>query len=59
MKALLVVAVVVALAALAQPRSPAADPPPAGTPGVKQISGPLTSGNLTVFLIHGPDAVPG
>jgi ARG and Rhodanese-Phosphatase-superfamily-associated Protein domain len=55
MKSLLVLAVVLLISL---PIS-AADPPPAGTPTVKQVSGPFTSGNLTVFLIHGPDAVPG
>ncbi|HTK77404.1 MAG TPA: DUF6569 family protein, partial [Gemmataceae bacterium] len=34
-------------------------PPLAAAPAVKHVSGPFTSGNLTVFLIHGPDAVPG
>src|SRR5688500_7577164 len=55
MKALLVLAIVL----FASLPIPAADPPPAATPGIKQVSGPFTSGNLTVFLIHGPDAVPG
>ena len=55
MKALLVLAVVL----FACLPVTAADPPPAGTPAVKQVSGPFTSGNLTVFLIHGPDAVSG
>jgi hypothetical protein len=55
MKALLVLAVVLfgCLPVIA------ADPPSAGPPGIKQVSGPFTSGNLTVFLIHGADAVPG
>jgi len=55
MKTLLVLAVVL----LVYLPVAAADPPPAATPGIKQVSGPFTSGNLTVFLIHGPDAVPG
>jgi hypothetical protein len=55
MKALLVLAIVLLVCLPIT----AADPSPAGPRGVKQISGPFNSGNLTVFLIHGPDDVPG
>jgi hypothetical protein len=36
-------------------------PPPAkaASPSVKSVSGPLTHDNLTIFLLHGPDVLPG
>jgi hypothetical protein len=41
-----------------------ADPAPAAAPkaqgpSVKSVSGPFTHGNLTVFLLHGGDVLPG
>ena len=38
--------------------APAA-PPKAQGPTVKSVSGPFTHGNLTVFLLHGGDVLPG
>ncbi|HEY1375445.1 MAG TPA: DUF6569 family protein [Gemmataceae bacterium] len=44
----------------AEPAPPAAPAPPkAGAPAVKSVSGPFTHGNLTVFLLHGPDVLAG
>src|SRR5262245_42599571 len=48
----------VAVAAAPTPAAPAT-PPPADGPAFTKVSGPFTSGNLTVFLLHGPDAAPG
>src|SRR5947209_16848460 len=33
--------------------------PKAATPAVKSVSGPQTHDNLTIFLLHGPDVLPG
>src|SRR5438067_9970874 len=56
MKALLVLTAAATLAAWVT--AVAADPPPAAPPAagpaIKSVSGPFTSGNLTVFLLHGP-----
>ena len=34
-------------------------PPKAQAPTVKSVSGPITHGNLTIFLLHGADVLPG
>jgi hypothetical protein len=34
-------------------------PPKAQVPDVKSVSGPFTHGNLTIYLLHGPDVMPG
>jgi hypothetical protein len=36
-----------------------AGPPKAESPAVKSVSGPFTQGNLTIFLLHGADVLPG
>jgi hypothetical protein len=37
----------------------AAPPAKAASPSVKSISGPVTHDNLTIYLLHGPDVLPG
>jgi hypothetical protein len=44
-------------AVLAEAPPPAA--PKAEAPAVRRVSGPFTHANLTVFLLHGPDVIPG
>jgi hypothetical protein len=39
--------------------TPPAAPPKSEGPAVKSVSGPFTHGNLTVFLLHGGDVMPG
>ncbi len=41
----------------AEPAAPT--PPKAQALAVKSVSGPFTHGNLTIFLLHGPDVLPG
>src|SRR5438094_446282 len=46
--------------AWAEPAPPTPPPPPkAAAPAVRTVSGPFTHANLTVFLLHGSDVLPG
>jgi hypothetical protein len=49
-----------AVAAAATGQPPAAPKPPTpAAPTVTKVSGPFTHENLTVFVLHGPDVLPG
>src|SRR5437868_5974041 len=42
-----------------QPPAAPPKPPPTAAPTVTKVSGPFTHDNLAVFLLHGPDVLPG
>jgi hypothetical protein len=53
------VAIVAGLALAADPPAPPKPPEPKAAPVVTKITGPYTHDNLSIFLLHGSDAISG